>query len=91
MSWFATVHAEFLFETLFPFFGGEFSLFERSTGLSTKLTLSVSCVNFCCGAFFSNEFLNARGKMSLSLSSRGGIGSWCEHAEGLIQISSFID
>ena len=93
MSWFATtVHAEFLFETAFPFFWGELSLSEQgSVATSLKLTTTASCIDFCCGTFFSCEFLNLRGKTTSFISSIRGIRSQCKHAEGTIQILSFID
>jgi len=91
VSWFAAVHAEFLSEVVFPFFWGELSLMKRgSMAMSLKLTTSASCIYFCSGFFFF-DCSNSRGKMTSSASSsRGCIGSWCEHAEGMIQISSFI-
>ena len=92
MSRFATVHAEFLFEAVFPFFRRELSLSEGgSTAMSSKLTVSTSYSYFCSGFFFFN-CSNLRGKTTSSVaSSGGGIGLWCEHAEGTIQILSFID
>ena len=59
--------------------------------MSSKLTMSASSIYFCGGFFFFN-CLNLRGKMTSSMSSgRGYIGSWCEHVEGMIQVSSFIN
>jgi len=58
--------------------------------MSLELTMSASYIYFCGGFFFNCS--NLRGKATSSTSSSGGcIGSWCEHAEGTIQISSFID
>ena len=84
MACFATVHTEFLFEAAFPFFWGESSSFEGST------TTSISGINFCSGGLFSGKFLDLRGKVAVSASTRERVGSRCEHVEGTIQVSSFI-
>jgi len=92
VSWFAAVYAEFLFEAVFPFFREELSSTKQgSMATSSKLTVPASYIYFCSGFFFFN-CLNSRGKTTSSASSsRGCIGPWCKHAEGMIQILSFID
>ena len=60
--------------------------------MSLKLTTSAYCIYFH-GRFFFFNCSNLRGKTTFSASSshRGYIGLWCEHAEGTIQVLSFVN
>ena len=65
---------------------------QGSMATSLKLTMAASYVYFCGGFFFFN-CSNSRGKATSSASSsyRGCIGLWHKHAEGTIQVLSFVN
>ena len=48
---------------------------------STSGSSSTHGIDFCSGGLFSSEFLDSRGKVATSVSTRRGVGSRCEHVE----------